>query len=548
MNRRVLRTVATRVTLVTLVVGSIIVATGPSASAAVAASVSLGYDSSCAVTAAGGVRCWGMNDYGQLGNGTTTASSYPVPVTGLSSGVASVTVGTQFACAMTTDGGVRCWGKGYAVGDGSGTNATTPVTPTGLASGVRSVSTGSSHVCALINDGTVKCWGSNGQGMLGDGTRTRSLVPQTVPGLSGIVQLSTGGVHTCVVTSDRGVKCWGYDAYGQVGNGSAAPTPGGDVLTPTDVPGVSNVAVLSTGGYHTCVMLQDGTAECWGQNTDGQLGDGSGVNQLTPVPVAAAPGAFAQLIAGSYDTCGITPSGATMCWGDGGLGQIGDGASVDRFVPTAVSGASAGTAAVGIGRFGICRVDSAGVLTCWGGNLWGQTGLQTSSTAIPTPKPVPWFLAGFTSSCSGLQCTYSDRSSDPDGDIATRTWVFGDSAGLEGNAATASHTYAAGGTYLVGLFDRSTVLAQSSATMNITLTPWNLLATVTKIRNVNTVTLTWNAAATSLSTIDVQMNGGFLARTSNTGSFSVTAMKGTVAYRVCPTGDARCSNQVTVKT
>jgi alpha-tubulin suppressor-like RCC1 family protein len=546
MNRW-LRSIPARVTVVALLVGSIIVATGPSASAALATSVAVGYDSTCAVTAAGGVRCWGANDFGQLGNGTTSASTYPVPVTGLTSGVAYVTVGIQYACALTTSGGVRCWGKGAIVGDGTGNNATAPVIPVGLGSGVRSVSAGFSHACALLDDGTVKCWGGNPQGQLGDGTRTRSLVPQTVPGLTGIVQLSTGGVHTCVVTGSQGVRCWGYDAYGQVGNGASAPTPDGDVLTPTDVPGVSNVASLSTGGYHTCVTLLDGTAECWGQNTNGQLGDGSGVNQLAPVVVAAAAGALSRLVAGAYNTCGITPAGAAVCWGAGGQGQIGDGASVDRLVPTAVAGAASGTTALGVGRFGICRVDGSGLLTCWGGNLWGQTGLQTSSTSISTPKPVPWFLAGFTSSCSGLVCTFTDQSNDPDGDIATRTWVFGDTAGLEGNAKTASHTYASGGTYLIGSFDRSAALAQSSATTNVTLTPWNLSASVSKARNVNTVTLTWNVAATSVATIDVQMNGAFLARTPNTGSFSTPGTKGTVTYRVCPTGDTRCSNQVTVK-
>src|SRR5262245_37646494 len=117
MNRR-LRTIPARVTLIALVVGSTIVATAPSASAAAATSASAGYDSTCAVTTAGGVRCWGANDYGQLGNGTTSASASPVPVAGLASGVASVTVGIQYACALTTTGGVRCWGKGANVGDG----------------------------------------------------------------------------------------------------------------------------------------------------------------------------------------------------------------------------------------------------------------------------------------------------------------------------------------------------------------------------------------------------------------------------------------------
>lgn len=541
------RSISARVAVITLVMGASIVVAAPAASAAVVSSASAGYDATCAVTSAGGVRCWGANDYGQLGNGTTTASQSPVSVVGLSSGVVAVSLGVHYACALRADGGVRCWGTGGKLGNGTTASSSVPVTPVGLASGVRSVSAGYGHACALMNDATVRCWGDNREGSLGDGTRTASLVPQAVPGLSGISQLSTGGVHTCVLTDAGGVKCWGYNAYGQVGNGTSGPTPDGDVLSPVDVVGLSGVVALTTGGYHTCVMLSEGTAECWGQNLYGELGDGTNVSRTTPVAVSAAPGAFTRLFAGAYDTCAITQAGAAMCWGADDVAQVGDGGGSNKFVPTPVIGASSGTASLAIGRAHTCRIDASGVMSCWGGNVWAQTGLQTSSIVIVTPKAIPWFVAGFTSSCSGLMCTFTDRSNDPDGDIATRTWVFGDNAGLEGNATIASHTYVAGGTYSIGLFDRSAALAQSSAVMNVTVTPWNLVASIGKVRNVSTLTLTWNAAATGVATVDVQANGAFLARTANGGSFSTTASKGTFTYRVCPTGDTRCSNQVVVK-
>jgi alpha-tubulin suppressor-like RCC1 family protein len=546
MHRRLL-SFCTRITVVAVVAGSLTVATASAASAATVTSVAAGYDHTCALTSSGGVRCWGVNDDGQLGDGTTTTSLSPVNVSGLTSGVVGVSAGLHYSCALTSLGGVRCWGKGSngQLGDGAGTRSSVPVTPVGLSSDVRSVSVGNAHVCALMRDATVRCWGSNGQGQLGDGTRTSSLVPQTVPGLTGVVQLATGGVHTCVLTGTGGVKCWGYDAYGQVGNGTAAPAPEGDVLWPADVVGLSGVASIAVGGYHSCAMLADGTAECWGQNIGGEIGDGTKVNRTAPVPVVAPAGGFTTLVLGSYDTCAVTSQGGAMCWGEGNLGQIGDGASVDRTVPTDLPGASSGTAALAVGRAHACRVDSSGLLTCWGWNQAGQVGTGATSFSVTTPAPVVWFGAGYTSSCSGLVCSFTDQSSDPDGEIVSRTWSFGD--GASGSGATASRTFAAGGTYVTTLTTRNSAGTTSRATASIIVTPWNLLASVNKVRNVNTVSLTWNAGATSSATVDVQLNGVLLTRVSNTGSFSQTASKGTFTYRVCPTCDSRCSSQVTVK-
>ena len=546
MSRTLLR-ISARLAVLAVVATMLVVGGSPPVSAATVTAAAAGYDHTCALTSSGGVRCWGANEFGQLGNGTTTPSVTPVNVSGISSGVMALSAGVHYGCALTSSGGVRCWGKGTGgqLGDGAGANSSVPVTPVGLSSDVRSVSAGFAHACALMGDGTVRCWGSNGQGPLGDGTRTSSLVPQTVPGLSGVVQLAAGGVHTCVRTDTGGVKCWGYDAYGQVGNGTAAPTPDGDVLSPVDVVGLSGVASIAVGGYHSCAMFTDGLVKCWGYNGDGELGDGTNVNRSEPVAVAASAGAFASLALGAYGSCAITPGGGAMCWGAGQVGQIGDGAAVDRWLPTAVAGASSGTVALVVGRVHTCRVDASARLACWGGNLWGQVGNGTTAPSVTTPTPVVWFGARFTSSCSGLSCTFIDASNDPDGEIVSRTWSFGD--GGSGSGATVSRAYAGGGTYTVTLTARDAAGAISVARANITVTPWNLVASVSKVRNVTTVSLTWNAAATSAATVDVQLNGALLARVSNTGSFSHAAPKGTLTYRVCPTGDARCSNQVTAK-
>jgi alpha-tubulin suppressor-like RCC1 family protein len=397
-----------------------------------------------------------------------------------------------------------------------------------------------------MTDGTVRCWGGNQEGQLGNGTRTAGLVPQTVPDLSGVVAVSAGSVHTCVLTDAGAVKCWGYNAYGQVGNGTNGQTPGGDVLSPADVVGLSSGAsALAAGGYHTCAIRSDATAVCWGQNIAGELGDGTTSNSSVPVTVSAPAAAFTSLEPGFYHTCAITSAGGTMCWGDGDAGSLGNGASTDSSVPVAVAGASSGTVSISSGRAHSCRVDASGRTTCWGWNLYGQVGNGTTAPSVPSPVAVAWFHAGFTVSCSGLACTFGDASSDPDGEIVGRTWTLGDGGTASGT--TASRTYAAGGTYTVLLTARDAAGATSTSTLNVTVTPWNLRASVSKDRNVSTVSLTWNAAATSASTIDVSLNGAFVVRVPNSGSFARTAAKGTWTYQVCPTGDARCSNQVTVK-
>jgi hypothetical protein len=397
-----------------------------------------------------------------------------------------------------------------------------------------------------MTDGTVRCWGANAEGQLGDGTRTTALVPQAVPGLSAIAAVSAGSVHTCALTDAGGVKCWGYNAYGQVGNGANEPTSDGDVLSPVDVVGLSSGAsALAAGGYHTCAIRSDAAAVCWGQNIAGELGNGTTANSSVPVAVSAAAGTFTSFEPGFYHTCAITAAGGTMCWGDGDLGSLGNGGSTDSSVPVDVAGASSGTVSISSGRAHSCRVDISGRTTCWGWNLSGQVGDGSTAPSVTSPVPVVWFRAAFTVSCSGLACTFTDSSSDPDGEIVSRTWAFGD--GGSGNGTVASRTYATGGTYPVVLTARDASGATSTRMMNVTVTPWNLQASLSKVRNVTTASLTWNAAATSASTVDVSLNGALLARVANNGSFSHTAAKGTATYRVCPTGDARCSNQVTVK-
>ena len=180
------------------------------------------------------MKCWGHNNSGQLGNGTTTGSSTPVDVTGI------------------TDA-VDLSAHGYY------------------------------HTCAVLSTGEVMCWGENEYGGLGNGTTTDSSTPVIVSGITDARAVECGYYHTCVlldVDAGGGVKCWGYNGDGQLGNGLTS-----DSLTPVDVSGISDAVAVSGGLLHTCAHLSDGTVKCWGNNNYGQLGDGTSNGSSTPVSV-----------------------------------------------------------------------------------------------------------------------------------------------------------------------------------------------------------------------------------------------------------------------
>jgi len=310
-----------------------------------AAQVSSGQWHTCALTTSGGVKCWGWNGTGQLGNGGTTPSTTPVDVSGLSSGVAAIATGGFHTCALMTSGGVKCWGRNDQgqLGNGGTTLSTTPVDVSGLSSGVAAIATGGFHTCALMTSGGVKCWGRNDDGQLGDGTTHDSTTPVNVSGLpSGAKAISAGGDHTCAVTTEGAAKCWGFNKEGALGNATTTNSS-----TPVGVSGLSSgVAAISAGGRHTCALTTSGGVKCWGWNGTGQLGNGGTTPSTTPVDVSGLSSGVAAISAGGSHTCALLTSGGVKCWGDGVYGQLGNGIKKNRTAPIAVVGFGAAKACV----------------------------------------------------------------------------------------------------------------------------------------------------------------------------------------------------------
>jgi alpha-tubulin suppressor-like RCC1 family protein len=232
----------------------------------------------------GGVKCWGWNANGQLGDGTTTNRAAPVDVAGLGRGVRAIAVGRYHTCALTEDGAVKCWGFNAAgqLGDGTTAQRTAPVDVSGLNSGIMAIAAGDRHTCAVTEDGRALCWGANEDGQLGDGTTTNRTTPVDVSELdSGVSALAAGGRHTCALIVGGAVKCWGWNGYGQLGDGTTTWR-----ATPVDVFGLSaGVSAVTTGSYHTCALVVGGGVNCWGRNQYGQLGDASTEDRTTPVHV-----------------------------------------------------------------------------------------------------------------------------------------------------------------------------------------------------------------------------------------------------------------------
>ncbi len=422
-------------------------------------SVASGEQHSCGLQRDGSVWCLGGNASGQLGDGTDNPANSPVRVMLPSHAPAErLEVGTAFGCIQSRRGAIWCWGDNSHGQIGNRMPqlqlSWVPVRPP--ADRPSSIRAGSAHTCSTASTGKTWCWGDNSRGQLGDGTTTASPAGRAVAGLpESMTHVSTGRAHSCALGSDESVWCWGDNSHGQIGNpGQAVFRTALQVAGPD--PGVRQVACgadhlcllyrngtvacrgkntsgqigakpgSATSGFHTprnqdrdlvsvvagsdhsCVIRQDGRVLCWGDNTHGQLGDGTTVQTASPVETSLRDRKAASMVAGSRHTCAISPEGQAWCWGFNFYGQLGDGTTEDRAFPVQVAALSDTVHAMAAGESHTCAIRRDRSVWCWGKNDRGQLGDGTTSMRR-TPTQVPVLKASAITAGGQHSCIIRDN-------------------------------------------------------------------------------------------------------------------------------------------
>jgi alpha-tubulin suppressor-like RCC1 family protein len=346
-----------------------------------------------AVAADGTAKCWGEDDYGDLGvgygMGVTTA---PVSVKSLV-GVKAIVAGRFYTCALKTDATVTCWGNNSfcdlgsactldsSSGDAVGAEyVVTPTVVSGISRPVTAISIGaaangqSEYTCVLLSDGTVQCWGP-GTFVVEQTARTIPLMATTIAGVTNVAELALSDGFACARFTDGTVGCWGAILAGQdSGPPFTAPSA---VVT-----GLSGVVAIAAGGGHACALLGGGTVECWGGNQVGELGDGSTMNSLAPVAVNDLNGAVSIAAANLY-SCAVLADGTVKCWG----WYPGHPSSAVP-TPTAIPGLT-GVRSISAAQTTACVVVSGGRIECWGDDSTGQLGTGAAPPLVHPTSAMP---------------------------------------------------------------------------------------------------------------------------------------------------------------
>lgn len=483
----------------------------------------------CVLTDTGAVSCWGKSTSGQLGNGVLNGNTTtPGLVTGITTATA-VTAAYIHACALLADTTVKCWGRNEfgRLGDGTTTNSATPVAVCadsacgGPLTGVSAVAAGYESTCALMSaDGSVKCWGDNSDWQLGTdpaSTYFSSTYPRAVPGISGAKAISLGDNHGCAILSDDTLKCWGLGSSGQLGNGSMSSAG------PTAVSLVSTVKAVAGGYGHTCVIKTDNVVGCWGSNWMGQTGSGTGTmyetSLVTPQISSSSITAKALSISAS-NTCVITLADAIACWGgymDGGsntatgFGGYAGQTAKEREVLAGSSGATA----IAVGdRHSCARFGT--VVKCWGRNEFstgdgagalgnGSTTNSVSAFVTPTLLSRPSVTLAAASSVTASGATLS-AAIVTSGVSTSATFQYGLSQSLAGAMTASSGTIVTDQsvtTVLSGLLPGTTYYYSLTATNALGSDQATVLSFTTR-GAAPTVT---TSAATSVSSTRATLNG-----------------------------------------
>lgn len=351
-------------------------------------SVAVSAGHACALEASGAAWCWGENSRGQLGSGSTAASSEPVRVAGGHT-FTTLAVSVAGACALDDGGAAWCWGAGDHGRNGNGATADAAA-PVRAGTGSYSALTVSETTSCALNGTALDCWGLNAGNGNTDGSRT----PVKVDGQ--YATLAMDGQRTCALDTGGKAWCWSSASGTITGTGGAGSSP-----DPAAVNGSRTYTKLVAGGGAFCGITGSGDAWCFGANHAGQLGDGTTTDADIPVKVTGGL-RFDSLALSAGTSCGLA-SGTVWCWGEGSDGQLGDGGSAASTEPVraAVSGSASSVTAGGSGWF--CARTTANI-QCWGTNSSGQAS-PGSLTAARTPAPVPGLGAAQVHTSGSTACS-----------------------------------------------------------------------------------------------------------------------------------------------
>ncbi len=359
--------------------------------------ISAGLGRTCGIQIDGKSYCWGKNDRGQLGDNDTTPSSRPVAVARPRDAsddfrFISIAVGDsgQHTCGISADKRAFCWGDN-ARGQLGDNSTTEHHLPTAVDSNLAlvGITVGGDQTCAWTPDYRALCWGENALGQLGDGTATDRLIPTPVAATFGPVRISAGANHTCADSLNNVLYCWGANGDGQLGDGDNVNRP-----LPSQAATAFTVKAFSVGAMHTCTLAQgsptvaEGSADCTGNNSEGQLGDSTTTDRNELTKVASGP-LFLALSAGENHTCGIAVNTRRMyCWGSNHFGQLGTGGPDNPVTtPTPISSTLA-FLQVSAGAGHTCGISTTGEAYCWGLNSSGQLGDNTTTNQATPVKVV----------------------------------------------------------------------------------------------------------------------------------------------------------------
>ncbi len=349
--------------------------------------MALGALHGCVLLDEGAARCSGQSAAGQIPGRAPTIVTVP--------GVSALAIGAGHRCALAGDGTVWCWGNNVngELGDGTREGRAAKGTVLGV-EGATQIAAGEGHTCARLAKGSVVCWGRDEKGQLGSASavppsnptahpmQRKMLAPPVVavviPALD-LTSLALGGNTTCGLRRDGSIACWGALAIDATPSIPGKKTPPWPTPKPKLVAGLKSVTTVALGGDHSCALLQDGSATCWGDNEKGQLGDGSAAKKHPPAKVKGLADVV-EMALGHDHTCARLGDGSVQCWGSNSAGQLGDGSTTDRRAPGPVPGLAGVAAIVAAGDRTCARLQSGSVL-CWGDDADGVLGGPRS---IPT--------------------------------------------------------------------------------------------------------------------------------------------------------------------